>query len=216
MLDVVGYVKGVGRVLLISSALPKEGKTLLSVSLAGAAAMSGRRSIIVDFDLRKPAVASMLHLEAGSPDLLDCLTASGVLDGDMVNAAIRAHPTLDKLSILAPGSLAADAGLILASDRVGDLVRILRKRYDFVILNAPPILPVRDAKHLARLSDVCLLVARWGRTDSDALRSANELLGRGVTGVVINRVNLKRHADSRYGDSIQHYEAYAGYFGKSR
>lgn len=216
MLDVVGYVKGVGRVVLISSALPREGKTLLSVSLAVAAAMSGRRSIIVDFDLRRPAVAPMLHVETGSPDLLECLTTTGVLDGDMVAAATRAHPTLDKLSLLAPASLAQDAGMILSSDRVADLVRILRKRYDVVVLNAPPILPVRDAKHLARLSDACLLVARWGRTSSDALRSANDLLGRSVSGVVINRVNLKRHADSRYGDSIQHYEAYAGYFGKPR
>lgn len=216
MLDVVGYVKGVGRVLVISSALPGEGKTLLSVSLAVAAAMSGRRAIIVDFDLRRPAVASMLKLGTASPDLLACLTADAVLDADMVVSATIPHPTLEKLSVLAPAGLTPDAGSLLASDRVGDVVRILRKRYDVVVLNAPPILPVRDAKHLARLSDVCLLVARWGRTGTDALRSAHQLLGRDVTGVVINRVDLKRHADSRYGDSIQHYQSYAGYFSSKR
>ncbi len=178
--------------------------------------MSGRRAIIVDFDLRRPAVAPMLNAYAGTPDLLACLTEPGVIDPEMVAAATRVHPTLDKLSILAPAGLATDAGLILTSDRVGDLVRILRKRYDLVLLNAPPILPVRDAKHLARYSDVCLLVARWGRTDEDALRSANELFGSSVTAVVINRVDLKRHADSRYGDSIQHYSAYSSYFGQPR
>jgi uncharacterized protein involved in exopolysaccharide biosynthesis/Mrp family chromosome partitioning ATPase len=213
MLDVVGYVRGVGRVLVITSSLPKEGKTLLSVSIGAAAALSGRRTVVVDLDLRRPAVASMLKVEIGEADLNQCLTMPGVLDSETVSAAIVPHPEVDRLSVLGARELPADAGSLLASERVDDLIRILRKRYDLVVLNAPPILPVRDAKYLARLSDVCLLVVRWGRTGPDALRAASEILGRSVTAAVINRVNLKRHADSKYGDQLQHFQSYASYYG---
>jgi Mrp family chromosome partitioning ATPase len=155
----------------------------------------------------------MLKVEIGEADLNQCLTMPGVLDSETVSAAIVPHPEVDRLSVLGARELPADAGSLLASERVDDLIRILRKRYDLVVLNAPPILPVRDAKYLARLSDVCLLVVRWGRTGPDALRAASEILGRSVTAAVINRVNLKRHADSKYGDQLQHFQSYASYYG---
>lgn len=211
-LDLVGRRPGAKRCVLITSPLPQEGKTMLATSLGASAALLGRKSIVVDFDLRRPAVPRTLHLSAGSPDLIDCLEGQGALDPELASAAVLQDPGCPRLSILAASRLPTDPGDLLASPRVSDLIQHLKRRFDFVVLNAPPILPVRDAKYLAMLADATILVVRWGRTSPEALKASYALLGRWATAAVINRVDVKRHAASHYGDRLQYYPDYASYF----
>jgi uncharacterized protein involved in exopolysaccharide biosynthesis/cellulose biosynthesis protein BcsQ len=215
-LDLIGRGRGTGRCLVITSPLPLEGKTMLTVSIASSAALLGRKVVVVDLDLRRPGVARTMALEPTEPDLLSCLEGEGPLDTEVADRALVEDPACPRLAMLTAARAPANPGDLLASPRLGDLIRHLRRRHDFVLLNAPPILPVRDAKHLATFADATLLVVRWGRTSPEALRNAKALLGNWATAVVINRVDLRRHAASQYGDRLQHYGDYSTYFSPAR
>src|SRR3546814_17227570 len=83
------------------------------------------------------------------------------------------------------------------------------------VLNTAPILPVRDAKLLAAQADEVLMIAHWAKTPPDAVRSATRILGRTLTGTILNRVDYKKHAGLVYGDAIQHYANYSQYYGET-
>lgn len=160
---------GAARVLMMASALPGEGKTMLSVNLALALAQHGT-TCIVDADLRKGGVASRLGVTArhGLGDVL-----SGAMELD---EALVPHGRMPRLSLLPAGIVSGEPGTQIASSAMADVVRQLRERFEFVVIDSPPILPVADARSLAALSDGILMIGRSGVTTRANMKLAVEML----------------------------------------
>lgn len=194
-------------ILLVTSPLPGEGKTTIAMGVASAAALLGRRAVVIDLDLRKPDVLNSAGIADG-PDLLGWLAGNAVVDD-----VIMHDPEIAGLAYVGVREPVKDAAACLASPRLTHLIDRLRERYDLLVLNAPPVLGVRDAKTLAGRVHGTLLVLRWGQTRTDAARAAVETFGAPFTGAVLNRVDVKRHAAAAFGDELQHYGEYSSYFG---
>jgi capsular exopolysaccharide synthesis family protein len=195
------------RVLLVTSPLPGEGKSTVAMSLATAAMTLRTKVVLIDFDLRHPQLLVDNVAAAGRPDLVD------YLDGDatIADALIRL-PEMSGLAVLGAKRPAADPTALLASPRLAELFADLRRSFQFIVINTPPILAVRDARTLAALADGTLLVVRWGETRYDTVRSAANAFGGPFVGAVINRVDYERHAKAAFGDEIQHYATCSGYY----
>ena len=160
---------GAARVLMITSALPGEGKTTLSVNLALALAQHGS-TCIVDADLRRQGVASMLGVCADH-GLGEVLAGTMNLDESFVP-----HVSVPGLSVLPAGAVPDDPGTLIASNAMADLVGKLRQRFEFVVIDSPPILPVADARSISALVDGILMIGRSGVTTRANMKRAVEML----------------------------------------
>lgn len=199
--------KGSGsHVVVITSPLEREGKNTMSTSLAAAAAAIGRNAVVVDFDLRRPGIRHVSTGQAPGTGVVAFLNDDAKVD-DLV--ALRDEA---RFAVIGAGEVTSDPGSLIASPRLPILIDQLRERFDTIVVNAPPLLPVRDAKTLADLADSTLLVLRWGKSDPEAARVAIELFDRPITGAVLNMVDYPVHARRRYGDSIHHVSRYSEYF----
>ena len=166
------------RCLVITSAVPGEGKTMTSTNLAVALAQTGRNTLIIDADLRRPRVAST---HGRDPAIGQVHEPSG-------------------LHVLASGAKPPNPTEILQSRITQDLVERLRASYDIVIIDAPPLLPVADASVLAKLADGVIIVVRHAKTTRDQVTEAvNRLnqVGARLYGVVVNMV-ARRAVGSYY------------------
>lgn len=181
------------RCLVITSAVPGEGKTMTATNLAVALAQTGRRVLIIDADLRRPRVATTLGLDPAVG-----LTTALVGKTD-IEDAIQVHEK-SGLHVLASGAKPPNPTEILQSKVTQDLIRRLRASYDMVIIDAPPLLPVADASVLSTLADGTIVVIRHARTTRDqteeAVNRVKQVGGR-VYGVVVNMV-AKRAVGSYY------------------
>lgn len=153
------------RVIVITSALASEGKTTTACNLAIALAQSSLRVCLVEADMRRPNAATLMGID-GSIGL------SNVVAGqiDLADALMPWHRGL--LTILPAGTSPPDPTRLLGSKNMAAVLATLRADFDFVIIDAPPILPVSDAAVLARSADGAVLVARYGKTRREQLTSA--------------------------------------------
>ncbi len=203
-----GQPEHAGRVVLVTSALPGEGKSVLAASLARSIALAGRRVLLLDCDLRRPSIARLF----GSP-------AAGELSEFIVNPN-----GLSEMVAIDPASGLHYVGIrkerrrvhaVLNSPQLTLVLNDARARYDYVILDTPPLLPVCDALLLSKLSDMMLLVVRWERTPrvvvGHVLRALRENKV-AMTGVLLTRVNMRKHARNNYGGSAHFQAKYAGYY----
>jgi receptor protein-tyrosine kinase len=183
------------RVIMISSALPSEGKTTLVINLALALADAGQRVIIIEADLRRPKVASYLGLIGGT-GLTNVLAGTAELDD------VLQRYGADGITVMAGGPMPPNPGELLASSHMQALVAKLRGQYDFVLIDVPPLLPVADASGLAAQTDGVLLSVRYGSTRKDQLRQAAATVERvgGITlGLVLNIVPPRADIAMAYG-----------------
>lgn len=195
-----------GHVVLVTSPLGGEGKRTIATSLAAAAASAGRSAVMVDLDLRK--FDRVHHADpAGVADIQAYLMARVELD--QVIAFDEAFAPFAIVTALGP---ARDPGSLIASPRLALLIAQLRERFDFIVLNAPPVLPVRDAKIIAKLADSTLLILRWGATSFEAARIAITILEGKVAGAVLNRVDYRRHKNHGNADPIHHMASLDRYY----
>ena len=184
------------REVVVTSAVAKEGKTTVAYNLAIAFAQSGLGVCLVEADLRRPKVTEYLGIE-GAVGLTDVVAGAHKLDDVLVpwNHGM--------LTVLPAGTTPSDPSQLLGSNMMETLLGELRSRFDIVILDAPPLLPVSDAAVLARVTDGALLVSRHGRTKRDQLAKAVESLtavNAHIIGSVLNFVPPKEHLDG-YGYS---------------
>jgi Mrp family chromosome partitioning ATPase/capsular polysaccharide biosynthesis protein len=190
------------RVILISSSVPGEGKTTLAVSLAVYSALIGRRALLVDLDFRNPSVLHELggRAEAGIRD-------APALDDRSAAEAVRHIPGLG-LDYLSAQGCPGDPLRPFAGGHIPGLLRRLRDSYDCIVIDGPPLLGAAEARLLAAMADEVLLAVKWGSTRRDMAQEAAALLrdlgligdsGRGSVGAVLTQVDLKKHAQYRYG-----------------
>jgi receptor protein-tyrosine kinase len=172
------------RIIMVSSAVPSEGKTTLVVNLARVLADAGRNVMVVEADLRRPKVIEYLGLVAGA-GLTNVLAGTAEIS-DVVQVFGRG-----RFAVLGAGAAAPNPGELLASSAMSNLLQKLGGDHDVVLVDAAPMLSVADASGLAPLVDGVLLSVRYGETTSDQLRQAATKLrrvGASVLGVVLNIV----------------------------
>jgi polysaccharide biosynthesis transport protein len=169
------------QVILIVSPLTGEGKTTLSVNLALTLARHGK-TCIVDADLRKEGVAPALGVEADY-GIREVLSKGMNIDRALVSAV-----QLPNLSLLATGSAPCESGALISSGAMSDLVLKLRQRFEFIVIDSPPILLFSDGRALSALADGVILVGRSGVTTRESLKRAMELLGGARSAPVVELV----------------------------
>jgi capsular exopolysaccharide synthesis family protein len=196
------------QVILMTSALPREGKTTAAVNLAVTLAQLGDKTLLVDADLRKPGINRALSLVDGKHAGLSSYLA-GVSSLDLITVP---HPAITNLSAIPTGPIPPNPADLLSSRKLTELIAELRLRYKFVVIDSPPIMAATDAVILSVLVDGVLLVVRSGETPKDAFTRTRDLLA-GVKchmlGVVLNAVDA---SSPDYYYSYRYYPySYGGY-----
>jgi len=176
------------QVILVTSALPREGKTTSALNLAVTLAQLGDRTLIVDGDLRKPGIRRALGLTAGRDFGLSSYLA-GVSSLDDI---IIQHPQIDNLAALTTGPIPPSPADLLSSHRMRDAITYLRQKYKFIVIDSPPVMAATDAVILSVVTDGVLLVVRSGETPKEAFTRTRDLLYAvkcRLLGVVLNAVD---------------------------
>lgn len=193
------------KVIQVTSSTPGEGKTSLAVSIAVSAAASGKKVVLLDCDLRRPAATRLFALQE-RPGLVDLLTQSSPQEGSMHRDKATG------LFVLGVGSHSQNPPDLLGSARMQQLIDHLRQGFDLVVIDTPPIGPVIDAPLLAHLVDKVVFVIRWGTTSRELVQHAiSQIAGdRKICGVALNRINLRNAPKyGRYGYySSNYYKKY--------
>jgi polysaccharide biosynthesis transport protein len=175
------------KVIMITSALPQEGKTTTSINCAVVLAQKGIRVLLIDADLRRPSIHKTLGMGPRS-GLSNVLTGSATLE-----QTITRSPILPNLSVLPAGTPPPNPAELLASTNMRDVLEKLRGQYDHIVVDTPPTLSVTDAVVLSPRADAIVLVIRSGHTTKQALRRSRDILmqvNAKVSGVLLNAVDL--------------------------
>lgn len=172
------------RVLAVSSPAAGDGKTVTAINLAGALARGGEgRVLLVDADLRRPTVARQLAITDARLGLADALTDAHMALADVVRPLDEFN-----LDIITAGTARSAISQILRSPRLDAFIQEARKRYAYIVLDTPPLLPVFDSALLAKSVDGVLMVVSANRTPRKLLGEALNMLDPAkVLGIVFNR-----------------------------
>jgi succinoglycan biosynthesis transport protein ExoP len=176
------------QVILVTSALPREGKTTAAANLAVTLAQLGDRTVLVDADLRKPGVSRLLNLASGKYAGFSSYLA-GVSSLDLV---IVPHPDIPNLAAIPTGPLPPNPADLLSSHKLTEAIAELRTKFKFIVIDSPPIMAATDAVILSVQTDGVLLVVRSGETPKEAFTRTRDLLMSvkcHILGVVLNAVD---------------------------
>jgi capsular exopolysaccharide synthesis family protein len=183
------------RSLVVTSAMPGEGKSTTSCNLGIAFAEAGHRVLLVDADLRRPKLAEYLDLEGA-------IGLTNVLAGQVAVADALQQWGDSGLWVLASGSIPPNPSELLASRNMSDLLGALTRGFDMVIIDTPPLLPVTDGAVMSTIADGCLLVSRYAKTTTSQATAAAEALstvGARLHGCVLNMAPRKASSTYYYG-----------------
>lgn len=189
------------KVIVVTSSVPKEGKSTVSANLAAAMAQLGRRVLLVDADMRHP-------LQHHIWELTNAAGLSDVIVGQ-AEFELAVKEVMPKLDVLSAGVIPPNPMALLDSKRMASLIDNFSENYDFVIIDAPPLVLAADAVTLGKMTDGVLLVTRPGVVDSTSAATAKESLersGQNVLGLVVNGVILENESDSYF----YYAKAYSG------
>ena len=188
--------------MLLTSPLAREGKSSTISNLAVTLAESGKRVVIVDSDLRKPKQARIFGLRTGNGPGL-----SGYLSSNIDMEDVAAQTDIKDLYLIPSGPLPANPIELLTSERMDNLVATLKRSYDYVLFDTPPILAVSDALAMGPMMDAIILIARGGQTPVPALKQAKQKLDAHklkCLGIILNGVDLFEQ-DGYYAREYYHY-----------
>jgi capsular exopolysaccharide synthesis family protein len=181
------------KTIVISSAVPREGKSEVAANLAATIAQSGRRVLLVDADMRNP---SQHHLWG----IVNSVGLSNVVvDQNELRQAVK--PVTSNLSILTAGVMPPNPLAIIDSEAMTTFIETVAKDYDYVLFDTPPLAGTADAAVLGKMADGVLIVVRPGVADSASVAAAKSLLARSepnILGLVANGVNVRYEPDSYF------------------
>ncbi len=194
--------------IMVTSSVPGEGKSTISVSLARVTAMSGSKVLLVDCDMRRPTVDKAFdriaskgigELLAGTADVKEVI----MKDDKTGLHYIRAFPNTPHSREL------------LSSRKMHDFMKKVTNVYDMVILDSPPVMALSDALMLSEMVDTAILLVQWEKTARSLTANAlKQLVSTGVpiSGVVLSRVDIPKHEKYGYSDSGSYYGKYKDYY----
>lgn len=196
------------KVVVVTSALPGEGKTTTAVCLAISAAQAGLKVVIVDCDIRRRNVSRLLGVDADH-GLLD------VLDGSMTLADVLLKGEASGAWVLPTAKRDFTPREVFNTPEMAALLSRLREDFDMVILDTAPVLAVAETRVLASQADAVMFLTRWRKTPAKAAEAALRSLEQSdatVAGAVLTQVDMQEQARYGYGDPGYYYTAYKGYY----
>jgi exopolysaccharide transport family protein len=191
--------KGSGNIIMLTSAVPGEGKSSLAATLARVIAIAGRRVLIIDCDLRRPNIHKVLNLpnQRGLADFLN---------GDVTLPDVMRTDARTGADVITAGSPTDYPEETIRNPLFDQMLFNLRPQYDMILLDAPPVLPVSDTRILAEKASQTVVVVKWRKTPRKLVQLAiRQLLdaGANIAGVTLNQVDTNKAA--RYGSGEAEY-----------
>ncbi|MFA6086164.1 GumC family protein [Mucilaginibacter sp.] len=184
-------------VIMITSSVKGEGKTFMTCNLASTLAMSGKRVVMIEMDLRKPKLSGLLDI-----DYADRGFSNYVLDGLDINSIIKPTAFSHNCFIISSGPVVANASELLLTDKLGELIADLRKRFDYVLIDSSPVGLVSDALVIQKYVDMTIYVCRHNYTDKAQIDIINNIqINDKVDNLylVINDVDFSKTGYTGYG-----------------
>jgi capsular exopolysaccharide synthesis family protein len=188
--------------LLVTSPGVGEGKTSTLANLGVVFAQAGERVLLVSCDLRRPRIGAFFGLDERVG------LTSVLLDEQTLEEAILPMPGIDRLSLLPAGRVPPNPAELLGSPRARDIFTRLGDRYDLVLIDSPPVLPVTDAAILSRYADATVMLAAAGQTRRADLHRAVEKLGQAGTTILGTVLNKTTRQTGQYYGYTYTYKAY--------
>jgi tyrosine-protein kinase Etk/Wzc len=158
-----------GRVTLFTSSVSSEGTSFVSSNLAASLAVSGRKTVILEMNLRKPTISKSLNISK-NPGIIDFLSSD--IETEEI---IQPSGIIDNLDIIGSGQTASNPSELLEKERLEELIDDLKERYDDIIIDSPPMHLVTDAMIIAKLADVSLYIIRQGHTGKSELNFISDI-----------------------------------------
>lgn len=159
-----------GSCILVTSTMPGEGKTFVSMNFAAVLAVSGKKTVLIEFDMRRPKISESLDLPKESTDLAAFLT------GDFEpSKIIRQTRQAENLFVITTSYVPPNPAELLLSDRIAALFSYLKNNFDYVIVDTPPLGIVSDAKVLAEFADLSIYVIRQRFTQRRQVKTVNDI-----------------------------------------
>lgn len=195
-IDFASVAKGNVKTLLVSSALPSEGKSTITANLAVVYAQQGKKILLVDTDLRRPTVTSTFSI-TDNHGLTNYLA-----DVNSEAGSIIRHTRMETLDVITSGPVPPNPAELLASSRMTNLIAEVRQQYDLIIFDVPPFLMVSDAQVLMSKMDGVAVVVSGRQTTKGALQRVSDMLKLAdapVLGFIYNDRNRKGNSGNGYG-----------------
>ena len=192
------------QVIVMTSALPNEGKTTSSINLALSLAQAGAKVVLVEADLRRPKVPLYLEMSSMSEGLSELISGPKKLTPQGIKAVLHPYESTG-LKVILSGKVPPNPSELLSSHKFEELIELLRKQFEYVIIDCPPLLPVTDAAIVSAKADGCVLVVHAGVTKKPHFigsRDAVKAVGSVILGVIINKIpesSLEYEYGYRYG-----------------
>ncbi len=196
------------QVVVVSSSVPEEGKSLFALSMAQLAAVGGSKVLLIDGDMRRPSLARQLKLKPK------------VGLADVLNGSVKYKDALVKLPVTDLHVLPSLANTkftqeLLSTPKMTELLTEWRKTYDLIVIDSPPVMAVSDAVTLASMSDSMLFMVRWGSTPRALAANAIKMLKAchaPLAGCVMTRVDLDKQTTYTHGEYGYYHGKYKGYY----
>lgn len=203
------------KVILVTSSLASEGKSMVSINLAGSLAHQGKKVLLVDADLRRPVLHRRLKVNTPK-GLSSILAAQGIEEAALSTPYPMGY--VANLDFLPAGPIPPYPAELLGSEQMKAAIQLWRTQYDFIVFDGAPVLPVTDSVLLSMLADQTLLVARYKQTKRQSLVQSYRLLqgaqdraaspnGRGRVGIVLNAIDSRKvsyHEEYSSSDALYH------------
>lgn len=178
------------QVIVMTSALPNEGKTTSSINLSISLAQAGAKVVLVEADLRRPKVPLYLEMSSMSEGLSDLISGPNKLTPQAIKSSLHSYESTG-LKVLLSGKVPPNPSELLNSKKFEELIGLLRKQFEYIIIDCPPLLPVTDAALVSAKADGCVLVVHAGVTKKPQFigsRDAVKNVGSVILGVIINKI----------------------------
>ncbi len=196
------------RVIAITAARPSEGKTVTTLSLARSASLGGERVLAIECDMRQARFAHRLHAQNKTG-------LSELLKGEATLAESIELDPVTGMSFIHAGTPRGDVLSLFMSEAMARLLATVRGQYDLVLLDAPPVQAMTEARVIAAIADATVLCVRWRSTPRAVLRHALDLLedaNANVVGTVLTRIDPRAHGRSGFADAEVYHRRYRQYY----
>jgi len=193
------------KVILVTSTIPSEGKTLVSTNLAATTALDGNNVLLIDSDMRRPTIHNTFKIE-------NATGLSNYLTGNVPLEAVINKTFVDNLSFINAGPTPPNPSGLLGSFKMEQLIKETKEKFDRIIIDGPPLVGVSDSIILSKLVSGTLMVIRFGTASRDVVARAKQCLlevNSNIIGVVLNDVDIEKEA---YYSKYYHY--YSRYYAK--
>lgn len=184
------------RSILITSALPNEGKSFLAANLSISIAKSNKHVLLMDCDMRRPSINSILNIDDKAPGLCDYLKKPLPLSSLLLKTKI------DQLTVLPAGKMSHNPSELASSEKMSNLLYEVKERYAdrYIIIDSPPAQLSAETKALANAVDGVIIVVKYGATKRELVAELIEMFGRKkIIGIAVNQINKKISNYKSYG-----------------